>query len=66
MEITKDWVSATLHIDNAKIDALRALARKNNIKPNKENIVDMALNIAISVSKYSDEKTFQILTELKK
>lgn len=53
---------STIIIDNYKIDELRNFARKNKIKPTKENIVDLALEVAISVYKYADEETFMNLT----
>lgn len=57
---------STIIIDNYKVDELRNFARKNNLKPTKENIIDLALEVAISVYKYADEETLKNLTNKNK
>lgn len=57
---------STIIIDLSKVDELRNFARKNGIKPTKENIVDLALEVAISVYKHADEETLKNLTNKNK
>ncbi len=53
---------STIIIDLSKVEDLRNFARKNGIKPTKESIVDLALEVANSVYKYADEETLFNLT----
>ena len=57
---------STIIIDTSKVDELRNFARRNDIKVNKENIVDLALEVTINVLKYADEETFKNITNKNK